>query len=140
MKLLFVLFFSIPALITACTKDSTSTLPLNDRVDTATSTSRFMGSFVNGPYGNVSGMAGIYSGSNGLVLSLENLSSSNGPDLHVYLSREILPATFIDLGKLQSIAGNQVYSIPGNPDFNVYRYVLIHCQRYNHLFGSAQIN
>jgi hypothetical protein len=46
---------------------------------------------------------------------------------------------FIDLGRLQSTSGNQVYTIQGNPDFTQYKYALIHCQRYNHLFGSAEL-
>jgi hypothetical protein len=87
----------------------------------------------------VSGTAKIYFQNNQFKLALENVLISNGPDLHVYLSKELLPATFIDLGKLQSVAGNQVYDIPGNPDFSQYKYALIHCKQYNHLFASAEL-
>ena len=73
------------------------------------------------------------------MLQLENVSISNGPDLHVYISKEVIPVNYIDLGRLQSISGNQVYQIPGDPDFTKYKYALIHCQRYNHLFGSAEL-
>ena len=67
----------------------------------------------------------------------QNMDITNGPDLHVYVSKEKLPVNFIDLGKLKSIKGNQVYTIPGMPDFTAYKYALVHCQQYNHLFGSA---
>ncbi|HNF43870.1 MAG TPA: DM13 domain-containing protein, partial [Ferruginibacter sp.] len=63
--------------------------------------------------------------------------SSNGPDLRVYLSREMLPVDFIDLGALKATGGNQVYEIPGTPDLSQYKYALVHCRRYNHLFGWA---
>ena len=65
------------------------------------------------------------------------MTISNGPDLHVYLSKEAFPVNFIDLGRIKSTSGNQLYTISGMPDFVQYKYALIHCQRYNHLFGSA---
>jgi hypothetical protein len=130
---LFLLFVTV-----ACTKHNTPTAPLNDTADTTTMVA-YSGRFINGPYGNVSGTAKIYTRDGQYKLSLGNVSISNGPDLHVYLSKEILPANFIDLGRLQSVAGNQLYPIPGNPDFSVYKYALIHCKQYNHLFGSAEL-
>jgi hypothetical protein len=72
-------------------------------------------------------------------LKFQAVTISNGPDLHVYLSKEVLPVNYIDLGRLQSTSGNQVYELTGNPDFSQYKYALVHCQRYNHLFGSAEL-
>jgi hypothetical protein len=72
-------------------------------------------------------------------LKLTNFSTTNGPDLKVYLSKEIHPLSFIKLGDLKSIGGNQVYDIIGSPDFMQYKYALIHCEQYNHLFGSAEL-
>jgi hypothetical protein len=74
-----------------------------------------------------------------LAVSLKGFSSSGGPDLHVYLSKEVQPVNFIDLGSLRSITGDQAYTIVGSPDLATYRYVLIHCKAYNHLFGSAAL-
>jgi hypothetical protein len=48
-----------------------------------------------------------------------------------------MPVHFISLGKLKSTNGNQIYAIPGTPDFNEYKYICIHCKEYNHLFGYA---
>lgn len=128
----FIAFFS-------CTKDVTSTSPLHENVDTATVEIKFDGSFMNGPFGSVSGNAKIYKDGNEYQVALVNVMISNGPDLHVYLSKEEQPVHFIDLGKLKSTTGNQLYSVNGMPDFSEYKYVLIHCQKYNHLFGSAEI-
>ena len=92
---------------------------------------------MNGPYGTVSGNVNIYKDSGNYVLALKDFQTSNGPDLHVYLSQEEQPIHFIDLGKLKSTNGNQVYSIHEGTDFEKYKYALIHCQQYNHLFGST---
>ncbi|HSC38571.1 MAG TPA: DM13 domain-containing protein, partial [Chitinophagaceae bacterium] len=110
---------------------------LDEHADTTAVPTRFTGSFVNGPSGSVSGTALIYVQDSLYVLSLQNMTISNGPDLHVYLSKEAFPVNFIDLGRIKSTSGNQLYMISGMPDFVQYKYALIHCQRYNHLFGSA---
>ena len=128
-------------LFTACTKtNETSAVPLDEKVPATDSISaKLMGDFMNGPHGTVAGTASVYLQNGTYTLALGNVVISNGPDLHVYLSKEIQPINFIDLGKLKSIAGNQVYDIPGEPDFSAYKYALIHCQQYNHLFGSAEL-
>lgn len=137
-KNLFLLFMAA-VVLSSCVKDKTPTTPLNNTVDSTVAMNRYAGMFINGPYGNVMGSAKIYLQGNQYKLALENVTISNGPDLHVYISKEILPSTFIDLGSLQSVAGNQLYNIPGNPDFLQYKYALIHCKQYNHLFGSAEL-
>ena len=106
-------------------------------VDTSSVLLKYSATFMNGPYGSVSGDVKIYQDSTNYLLTLVNVLISNGPDLHVYLSRQQQPVDFIDLGKLKSTSGNQIYDIKGMADFSTYRYVLIHCQKYNHLFGSA---
>lgn len=140
MKKLFILTGITVTLLTACSKqEGTPTVPGTGMVDTSTALLRYSGNFSNGPYGTVSGQAKIYADAGNHILKLGSVSISNGPDLHVYLSREIIPVNYTDLGRLQSTSGNQVYTIPGNPDFTQYKYVLVHCQRFNHLFGSAEL-
>lgn len=136
----YIFFLAITALLFVSCKKEASTTPGTDPVDSLNQTVLLMGSFVNGPWGAVSGQARVLRSSNGsLGLALVNVNISNGPDLYVYLSKEIQPINFISLGKLRSTSGNQVYPIPGTPDFTQYKYVLIHCQQYNHLFGSATL-
>ena len=86
---------------------------------------------------SVSGTAKIITSDGKYSLVLDDFRTNNGPDLHVYLSKQAAPKDFIDLGSLKSVSGTQVYSISGTPDFTAYKYALIHCQQYNHLFGSA---
>jgi hypothetical protein len=139
MKLIAMITVIAVCALASCKKNDTPTIPLDNVVDTTMTTGDYRGMFINGPYGSVSGSAAIYFQNNQYLLALEGVTISNGPDLHVYVSKEILPVNFIDLGRLQSTGGNQVYTIPGSPDFTQYKYALIHCQRYNHLFGSAEL-
>lgn len=122
-----------------CKKEVTPTTPGVDMLATGAE-KQYTGSFVDGPYGRVTGKAHIVRNSNATFeLLLEGLNSSNGPDLHVYLSKEIQPVNFIDLGPLKSVAGNQLYRLQGPVDFSAYKFALVHCQAFNHLFGSAQL-
>jgi hypothetical protein len=74
------------------------------------------------------------------ILRLEDFRSTNGPDVHLYLSIDKQASDFIDLGRLKANIGNQNYPIPADTDFNKYKYVLIWCQPFSVLFGSAQLN
>jgi hypothetical protein len=136
-ELIFLIFVIIG--MNSCVKENTSTNPVNNPVDTTMAEKRFSGVFNNGPYGAVTGSAKIYFQNNQHILALESFTSSNGPDLHVYISKEVQPVNYIDLGRLQSVSGNQQYQLAGNINFSEYKYALIHCQQYNHLFGSAEL-
>ena len=140
MRNLIASMIVVALMTTACTKNGTPTTILNERVDTMSAMAITQpGIFMSTSGHSVKGTARVYQKDNLLYLALENFSSTNGPDLHVYLSKEMLPQNFIDLGKLKSTTGNQVYDVPGMPDLNVYKYALIHCQQYNHLFGYTTI-
>ncbi len=130
----FVIIFII--LFTGCKKNNTPEAVLNEMTDTA-AVVKYTGIFMNGPFGTVSGEAKILKTAAGYDLKLMNFSSSNGPDLRVYLSKEADPVNFTDLGALKATGGNQIYAIPGMVDFMQYKYALIHCRQYNHLFGRA---
>ncbi len=138
MKIILTLLILGSVILPGCKKHNTPDAQLDQTPD-STAVAKYKGTFSNGPYGSVSGKAGVYLQNGQYKLALENLLSSNGPDLHVYLSREVQPVNYIDLGRLQSTAGNQVYLINGYPDFSQYKYALVHCQRFNHLFGSAEL-
>ncbi|MES2448093.1 MAG: DM13 domain-containing protein [Bacteroidota bacterium] len=134
--LLIVMLFAF----TACKKENTPKIALNEKVDLTMATQNAVGTFANGPYGSVSGNAKIYTVGTGNQLALENFSSSNGPDLKVYLSKEKEPQNFINLGDLKAVGGNQIYQIPAGINATEYKYALIYCKRFSHLFGFAQLN
>ncbi len=99
----------------------------------------FMG--VNDGIHNAEGKAKILTLSDGSqIIRLEDFRSTNGPDVHLYLSTNKQASDFIDLGRLKANIGNQNYQIPVNTDYNKYKYVLIWCQPFSVLFGSAQLS
>jgi hypothetical protein len=125
-------------ILTSCKK--TPDQYLNETLNTDTSAVlKYSGDFISGPYGIVTGIGKVYLQNGRFIVGLENFNTGSGPDLKVYISQERIPVNFISLGKLRSTNGNQLYDVPGNPDFSVYKYILIHCEQYNHLFGSAEL-
>ena len=81
-----------------------------------------------------------------LILRLERLSTSNGPDLRVYLSH--IPASndlhayrtgFIDLGALKGNRGSQNYAIPAGTDLSAFKSAVIWCRRFAVGFGVAPL-
>jgi hypothetical protein len=80
------------------------------------------------------------------ILRFENLDTSNGPDLVVYLSE--LPSNlgwrdygrrFISLGGLKANRGNQNYKIPAGTDLSRYKSAVIWCRRFTVGFGVAPL-
>lgn len=97
----------------------------------------FKGSFVPTSGITVSGEAKIYVENTARKVVLENFSISDGPDLKVYLSKSDTPNDFVNLGDLTAAT---VYSIPEQVNLTQYKYVLIHCQQFNHLFAIAELS
>jgi hypothetical protein len=73
-------------------------------------------------------------------LRLENLKTTNGPDLYVYLSVGKDTSDIVNLGKLKGNIGNQNYEIPTGTDLSKYNTVLIWCKAFSTLFGSAKLS
>ena len=78
---------------------------------------------------------------------LENLDTSNGPDLFVYLSTNASDGPegqfddeFVNLGRLEGNVGNSNYVIPADTDLSRYSTVVIWCDRFNSAFGAAPLN
>ncbi|MGD1835128.1 MAG: DM13 domain-containing protein [Nitrososphaeraceae archaeon] len=76
---------------------------------------------------------------NSNILRLENFKSTNGPDVHLYLSTDKQASDFIDLGSLKANIGNQNYELENDINFTKYNNVLIWCQPFSVLFGSADL-
>ncbi|MCO1581565.1 DM13 domain-containing protein [Crossiella sp. SN42] len=81
------------------------------------------------------------------VLRLTGLASSDGPDLHVWLTDQSAggewgkydDGRFVKLGKLKATHGNQNYAIPADANLDGLRSVVIWCDRFNVAFGSAPL-
>jgi Electron transfer DM13 len=94
------------------------------------------------------GTAAIYQLGNGKrALRLTEFETSNGPDVHVYLtaaevakgSDAIKEAGFIDLGSMKGNKGDQNYDLPPDVDLNKYKNVTIWCARFGVNFGEAAL-
>ena len=81
------------------------------------------------------------------VLRLTSFSTSNGPDVHVYMvaaddakdAATVQQAGFIDLGVLKGNIGDQNYSLGSDLDLAKYRAVSIWCKRFSVNFGAAAL-
>ncbi len=85
-----------------------------------------------------------------LVLRLENLETSSGPDVHVWLTdAPVKPGKdgwtvfddgkHLDAGKLKGNKGNQNYPLPEGTDLAGYRSVSLWCERFDVSFGAAEL-
>jgi hypothetical protein len=84
----------------------------------------------------------------GLVLRLENLASSDGPDVKVWLSSQeaggdwfkYRSGKWLDLGPAKATHGNQNYAIPAGADISGLDTVVLWCDRFSVAFGSAGLD
>jgi hypothetical protein len=84
------------------------------------------------------------------VVRLENLDTSNGPDLRVWLTDAPVKegqagwhlfddGEYVSLGKLKGNKGSQNYAVPADIDPARYSSVSIWCDRFDVSFGAAEL-
>ena len=93
-----------------------------------------------------SGTATIYQQGDEIALRFEDFNVTNGPDLHVILTKHPAPASrsdvgedYIDLGSLKGNMGNQNYTIPAGTDLSQYQSVVIYCVPFHVIFATATL-
>jgi len=106
------------------------------------------GAFVDGEHAT-SGTASILQLPDGSrYLRLENFSTSDGPDVQVWLTDKAAggndwgkydDGVYLSLGELKATDGNQNYPIPADANLNAFTSVVIWCDRFNVAFGTAPI-
>jgi hypothetical protein len=94
------------------------------------------------------GTATIYHMGDGTrLLRLTSFSTSNGPDVHVYMvaaddakdAASVEKAGFVDLGVIKGNIGDQNYTLGSDLDLAKYRAVSIWCKRFSVNFGAAAL-
>lgn len=75
-----------------------------------------------------------------LLIRYKNYDGTNGPDLYVYLSKDLEAEDFIDLGPAKGNKGNIIYGAPLDVDLSEYKYILTWCKAFGVLFDYAEIN
>lgn len=126
----------------AQTNGTTVDEPMTEQMTSAPAQSSLAGTFVgvNDGIHNAEGQAKVISlNGDGRILRLENFGSTNGPDLYVYLATDKSASDFVSLGRLKGNIGNQNYEILTGTDLEAYDSVLIWCQAFSVLFGSAEL-
>jgi hypothetical protein len=80
------------------------------------------------------------------VARLEGLVTSNGPDLHVYLSSNraegpegAFDDEYVSLGGLKGNLGDQNYVVPTDVDLARFATLVIWCDRFDAAFGAADL-
>ncbi len=92
------------------------------------------------------GTATLYRVGAELVLRLDPFRVTNGPDLHVILtkhgkprSRDEVNAGYIEVAKLKGNIGSQNYTLPAGLRIEEYKAVVIYCKPFHVVFASAEL-
>jgi hypothetical protein len=140
----------VPTPDTASAATTTSAAPVTTAVPATAATAPVVrveaaGSFISREH-DTSGHAAILTDGNQRFLRLTDFSTSNGPDVHVYLTAGVtadgpegaFDDDFVELGGLKGNIGDQNYEVPASVD-DRYRTVVIWCDRFNAVFGAADL-
>ncbi len=92
------------------------------------------------------GTAAVYRSGEGLVLRLDPFKVTNGPDLHVILTKHSSPKTradvqqgYVEVAKLKANLGRQNYALPHDLRLDDYHAVGIYCKMFHVLFSTATL-
>jgi hypothetical protein len=108
------------------------------------------GTFISHEHGTTGTVRVLQIADGSRVLRLENLDTSNGPDLKVVLSDAPViegkagwhvfdDNEHVKIANLKGNKGSQNYEIPADLDLAVLRSVSIWCDRFNVSFGAAEL-
>ncbi len=127
-------------------------VPVASSADAATAGTALPATLLAGQFHSVAhetkGTATIHDlGGGHRVLRLTEFTTSNGPDVRVYLvaaadaadDETVTKAGFVELGKLKGNEGDQNYDVPADLDLAKYRAVTIWCRRFSVNFATAPL-
>lgn len=107
-KHIYLIAVILSVLFYSCTKTATSSDQLNEQVGSSRIPVTSAMAFTSANSYTVTGNVRVYQKDGKLVLALENFKSTNGPDLRVYISKEMQPVNFIELGRLRSVNNSAI--------------------------------
>lgn len=87
-----------------------------------------------------SGSVRIIADGSDTYLRYENFKTINGPDIYVYLAKDLDAKEYISLGKVKATEGNVNYKIPTGVNVKDYKYVMVWCKAFRVLFNYADIS
>lgn len=140
MKRFAILVLLATISITSCKKENNTPDKLDGTFEpTANDVLISQGNFQNEVH-PTSGVVKLYRNDNNFTLHIDNFSGDNGPDLKVYLSPNKSGSPFINLGALKAISGDFDYQFELTTDVATNNKVLIWCEDFSVLFGSAELD
>ncbi len=93
------------------------------------------------------GTATVYRLGQDQVLRLDPFKVTNGPDLHVILTKHPAPMTradvqkgYVEIAKLKGNLGSQNYPLEQRERLDEYRAVVIYCARFHVVFSTATLH
>jgi len=97
--------------------------------------SSVMGTFGHSASGNVR----VLESDGKKYIRYENFKTINGPDIYVYLAKDLEAKEFVSLGRVKGTEGNINYEIPKEISVADYSYVLTWCKAFGVLFNYAEL-
>ena len=134
-----IIFLSLLFLVCCKPDDAVPTTPVMDPMFDESKATLVKQGEIMGVNHSVSGTASIYEDGGRHTVVLNPFSSQNGPDLKIYLSKDVGASEYVRLGDLKSTTGKQAYSIPPGVDINNYSYVHVWCEEFSVEFARAQM-
>ncbi|EON23575.1 secreted protein [Nocardioides sp. CF8] len=125
-----------------------SATPVDKPTTTPTDRELGAGTFVDAEHATAGAVRLLELADGRRFVRIEGLASSDGPDLHVWLSDRPSggdwgsydDGRYVALGGLKATHGNQNYEIPAGADLAGLKSVVIWCDRFNIAFGTAPIS
>ena len=118
----------------SCKKENTATT-LNTPAPTGTIL--VSGSFVSNAHTSTGSVKVIKEATGKTYLTFENFSTSNGPDLRIWLATNTSGTSYREVGLLTAVSGNFSYELNSTFNYSTNNYVLIWCKDFSVLFGHA---
>lgn len=94
---------------------------------------------VDTPAHPASGTVRVVEAGGTTYIRYENFKTLNGPDIFVYLSKDLDATEFVDLGRVKATEGNINYEVPPGVAVEDYPYVLVWCRAFGVLFNYAAL-
>lgn len=87
-----------------------------------------------------SGTVRIIEADNKSYVRYENFKTINGPDIYVYLAKDLDAKEYVNLGAVKATEGNVNYEIPNDTNVSEYHYVMVWCKAFGVLFNYADLS
>lgn len=114
---------------------------MEDRAITEQPQSQIVSAPVVGTTGHpASGTARIIDADGKKYIRYENFKTINGPDIYVYIAKDLDAKEFVNLGPVKATEGNINYEIPAGVNVAEYTYVLTWCKAFGVLFNYADVS